>query len=227
MSEIADCADPMPQQMAGPIDMPADTEGIVMGDFARPHDLRSIVVIPGILQLEWADIEYSSHCRFTLQIGDDNIGGIGKISLHYMRKGVIGAASCLVRRERHSKLGIHYGELGADHIDVNRFLLAGCLVCNHTAVATLASGTRKGQYRPGGQGLFAGCLFLKEVPDVSSVQHAKCDSLPGIDNASAADVQHKIDPFPAANLNPFLNERKPRIGHNTAELGILHPRVFE
>ena len=67
-------------------------------------------------------------------------------------------------------------------------------------VAHLASGSRDGRWRQWRQAEAVRFLASK-VPDISLIGHAIADCLGGIDNASAAYCQDKVDSFPPAQCD--------------------------
>ena len=206
--------------VAGPVLPAAHAAEVVVGQHARPHEVRPGVVVVGGCQGLGRGGENGFHEALAQTVRHVHVLRGGEVALHDVGEHVRGAAGGLVSGEGTGVPGVHDGENGAvdvafDIAPLQIFSLQG----NDAGVGGLAAGGGQGQHHAHGQGLLRR-LFGEEVPEIAVVGHAHADGLGGVDGAAAAHRQNEVHALPAAQVDALVHLAAAGVGLDTAQ---LHP----
>ena len=194
---------------------------VVMGQAARPHDLR-----PGlqILRLPVQDAGLSHHGAkqpLGQTVGEFEVAAIDKIALHGVHHDVRAAAHALVIRQGEGEARVHDGKARAGDVVVIAALVARVLLGEDGAVAGLGAGGGDGEDGAHGQHRLGRAGMGIELPHVLvRLAHAVGDGLGRVDHGAAADGQQKVRVHLLPQDDALVDLADARIGHHAAQRGV-------
>ena len=107
MRDVIDAADLVLDHVRGPVADPAGIEQTVVGERARPHELRPRIVVLGVVPNLRGLSDDGLHRRLDQAVGEADVRHVGEITLHQVRHDVHRAAGHLERRQAEAQLGVH------------------------------------------------------------------------------------------------------------------------
>ena len=202
--------------VAGPVLIPADAAGIVVGQHSRPHEVRMGGVVTVIRQRLGGGVHNGFHHGLAQPVGEGYVRRVGEIALAQVGQHIHRTAGQLIIRQGIGVGGVQHGEFGPDEVCFGAapFQIA-VLLRDDAAVGAFAASSGDGQHRADRQGVFNFGFSGEEIPEIAVIGDAHADGLGGVDDAAAADGQQEIYPLCPGKINAFIHLATAGIGLNT------------
>ena len=201
--------------VAGPVLIPADAAGIVVGQHSRPHEVRMGGVVTVIRQRLGGGVHNGFHHGLAQPVGEGYVRRVGEIALAQVGQHIHRTAGQLIIRQRIGVGGVQHGEFGPDEVRFGAapFQIA-VLLRDDAAVGAFAAGGGDGQHRANRKRMFNFGFSGEEIPEIAVIGDAHADGLGGVDDAAAADGQQEICPLCPSELDTFIHLAAAGIGLN-------------
>lgn len=196
----------------------------VVREASGEHERRACLIVAGLGHGAVSGVDDGGQQALRNTV-DELIIRIGAhIAFHRVHEYIHYAAGCLVRRERHSQLRVHYCKERAVFLAAESVLDAKGGVREHGAVTGLAACGGYRQHDAHGQAVGRLRPVLGVIPGVQAGPDAVSGHFCSIYDAASADCQQQL----AASLAGITRKRgtalRRRVGLYSAEFVVLHPR---
>lgn len=221
----------MLKRMTVPITVATELQVSIDGVTAKEHQRATRFVVIWRIENHRTELDRSLKAGFAKVIGKIIIRVCAEIILAKMRNNVCRAGRRLKRRRSKCEHRVKNRKFGADHdmvvVILNAALELLVLFCDNRANGALAAGCGKCGNNTNRKSRLMYRLHCKEIPYIAVVRNTDGNRLRAVDGRAAADGKDKVNLFPAAQFDTFINGGQARVWHNTTEINRCNTSVLK